>query len=181
MDTLSTSLAVLSAMITPAVLISACGALIFSTSSRLGRVIDRTRVLSEKFQELAAHPEKDEMFEERRTLIFTQLDRQTSRARLIQRAMTALYTALGIFVAMTVSIAVISIVARNYSWVAVGEGLLGTLFMLYGSILLIIESRMALGAIMSEMDFVWKVSQKYAGKDVTTKGGGPFTWLGKKI
>ena len=181
LETPQNALAVLTAMITPAVLISACGALIFSTSSRLGRVSDRTRVLSEKFQELAAHPEKDEMFEERRILIFTQLDRQTSRARLIQRAMTALYTALGIFVAMTVSIAVISIVARNYSWIAVVEGLVGTLFMLYGSVLLIIESRMALGAIMSEMDFVWKVSQKYAGKDMTTKGGGPFTWLGKKI
>jgi hypothetical protein len=37
------ALAVLTAMITPAVLISACGALIFSTSSRLGRVIDRVR------------------------------------------------------------------------------------------------------------------------------------------
>lgn len=181
LETPQNALAVLTAMITPAVLISACGALVFSTSSRLGRVIDRVRVLSEKFQELAAHPEKDEMFQERQVLIFTQLDRQTSRARLIQRAMTAFYTALGIFVAMTVSIAVISVVARNYAWVAVVEGLVGTLFMLYGSILLIVESRMALGAISSEMDFVWKVSQRYAGKDLTTKRGGPFTWLGKKI
>lgn len=181
LETPANAIAVLTAMITPAVLISACGALIFSTSSRLGRVIDRTRVLSEKFQELAAHPEKDEMFEERRALIFTQLDRQTSRARLIQRAMTALYTALGIFVAMTVTIALVSVLARNYTWTAVAQGLVGMLFMLYGSLLLIIESRMALSAIMSEMDFVWKVSQKYAGKDLTTKAGGPFTWLGRKI
>jgi threonine/homoserine/homoserine lactone efflux protein len=181
LETPPSALAVLTAMITPAVLISACGALIFSTSSRLGRVIDRTRVLSDRFQELAAHPEKDDMFEERRTLIFTQLDRQTSRARLIQRAMTAFYTALGIFVAMTVTIALISVLARNYAWTAVVQGLIGTLFMLYGSILLIIESRMALGAIMSEMDFVWKVSQKYAGKEVTAKAGGPFTWLGRKF
>ena len=175
------AIAVMTAMITPAVLISACGALIFSTSSRLGRVIDRVRVLSERFQELAAQPEKDEMFQERQVLIFTQLDRQTSRARLIQRAMTAYYTALGVFVASTVTIAIVSAAARNYTWVAVAMGLVGALFMLYGSILLVIESRMALGAIMSEMDFVWKVSQKYAGKDVTTKAGGPFTWLGKKI
>ena len=181
LETPQNALAVLAAMITPAVLISACGALIFSTSSRLGRVIDRVRVLSEKFQELAAHPEKDEMFQERQLLIFTQLDRQTSRARLIQRAMTALYTALGIFVAMTVTIAVVSAFARNYTWTAVLQGLVGMLFMLYGSVLLIVESRMALGAIMSEMDFVWKVSQKYAGKELTTKPGGPFTWLGKKI
>ena len=168
-------------MITPAVLISACGALIFSTSTRLGRVVDRVRALSEKFQEIAAHPEKDDMFEERRLLIFTQLDRQTSRARLIQRAMTAFYTALGVFVASTVAIAIVSAAARNFTWIAVVLGLIGALFMLYGSMLLIVESRMALAAIMSEMDFVWKVSQKYAGKDVMTKAGGPFTWLGRKI
>ena len=176
------AIAVLTAMITPAVLISACGALIFSTSSRLGRVVDRVRSLSERFQELAAHPEKDEMFEERRVLIFTQLDRQTSRARLIQRAMAAFYTALGIFVASSVAIAIISVAARNFTWIAVVLGVIGSLFMLYGSVLLIVESRMALGSIMSEMDFLWKVSQKHAGKELADRPtGGPFTWLGKKI
>ena len=175
------AIAVMTAMITPAVLISACGALIFSTSSRLGRVIDRVRVLSDRFQEIVKHPEQDEMFEEKRLLIFTQLDRQTSRARLIQRAMTAFYSALGIFVASSVAIAIISAAARNYTWIAVVLGVIGAVFMLYGSMLLIIESRMALSAIMSEMDFVWKVSQKHAGQDLKTKPGGPFTWLGRKI
>jgi len=175
------ALAVLTAMITPAVLISACGALIFSTSSRLGRVIDRVRILSDRFQDLAAHPEKDEMAEERRVLIFTQLDRQTSRARLIQRAMVAFYSALGVFVSTSVAIAVISALARNFTWIAVVLGLIGGLFMLYGSMLLIIESRMALSAIMTEMDFLWKVSKKLGGNELTSKPGGPFTWLGKKI
>jgi hypothetical protein len=181
LDSPQNALAILTAMITPAVLISACGALIFSTSTRLGRVIDRTRVLSERFQELAAHPEKDDMSDERKLLIFTQLDRQTSRARLIQRAMAAFYTALGTFVATTVAIAIFSAAARNFTWVAVLSGVIGTLFMLYGSVLLIVESRMALSAIITEMDFVLKVSQRYAGKEFTTKPGGPFTWLGKKI
>lgn len=176
------ALAILAAMITPAVLVSACGALIFSTSSRLGRVVDRVRTLSAKFEELAANPEKDEMFEERRALIFSQLDRQTSRSRLIQRAMTAFYTALGVFVSAMVAIAVVSVAALSFTWVALALGVLGSFFMLYGSVLLIIESRMALGAIMSEMDFVWKVSQKYAGQDLAAKPiGGPFTWLGKKF
>ena len=144
LDSPQNALAILTAMITPAVLISACGALIFSTSTRLGRVIDRTRTLSERFQELAAHPEKDEMSEERRVLIFTQLDRQTSRARLIQRAMAAYYTALGTFVATTVAIAIFSAAARNFTWIAVLLGVIGTLYMFYGSVLLIVESRMAL-------------------------------------
>ena len=181
LETPQNALAILTAMITPAVLISACGALIFSTSTRLGRVVDRVRNLSEKFQELAAHPEKDEMFEERRALIFAQLDRQTSRARLIQRAMAAFYTALGVFVASTVAIAVVSVAARNFTWIAVLLGILGSLFMLWGSALLIVESRMALASIMTEMDFVWKVSTKYAGKDLAARPGGPFTWLGRKI
>jgi hypothetical protein len=39
------NLSVLSEMITPAVLISACGTLIFSTSTRLARIVDRVREL----------------------------------------------------------------------------------------------------------------------------------------
>ena len=180
-ETPQNALAVLTAMITPAVLISACGALIFSTSSRLGRVIDRVRALSERFQQLAADPEKDDMFEERRQLIFTQLDRQTSRARLIQRAMVAFYSALGVFVATSVAIALISAFASSFTWIAAAFGLIGGMFMLYGSMLLIVESRMALSAIMTEMDFVWKVSQKFAGEKLKTQRGGPFTWLGDRV
>jgi hypothetical protein len=175
------ALAVLTAMITPAVLISACGALIFSTSSRLGRVVDRVRTLSATFEQLARNPEADEMADARRQLLFEQLDRQTSRARLIQRAMVAFYSALGIFVATSVAIAVIAAVARDLTWVAVILGVLGALFMLYGSVLLVIESRMAMASIASEMDFVWKISKRYAGDRLEEARGGPATWLGKKI
>jgi hypothetical protein len=80
-----------------------------------------------------------------------------------------------------VGIAIASAAVRSLTWVAVGLGMIGVLFMFYASILLIVESRMALGAIMSEMDFVWKVSQKYAGEGLASKPGGPFTWLGRKI
>ena len=175
------ALAVLTAMITPAVLISACAALIFSTSTRLGRVIDRVRYLTSKFEELARNPQADEMADERRVLIYRQLDRQTSRARLIQRAMVAFYTAVGIFVATTVAIAVTNAIARNFTWIAVVLGVLGAIFMLYGSALLIIESRLALAAVLTEMDFVAKVSKHYAGDDLAQPDGGPFTWLGRKI
>ncbi|MFM8532067.1 MAG: hypothetical protein ACKOEC_00480, partial [Acidimicrobiia bacterium] len=91
------------------------------------------------------------------------------------------YTALGTFVASTVAIAIFSAAARNFTWIAVLLGVVGTLYMLYGSVLLIVESRMALGAIMTEMDFVWKVSKRYAGADLKSRPGGPFTWIGRKI
>ena len=68
MDT-SAAIAVLTAMITPAVLISACGSMILSTSSRLGRVVDRVRSLSDRLEEMAERRERGEMATERQASI----------------------------------------------------------------------------------------------------------------
>lgn len=53
MDALTLGLTILTAMITPAVLISGCGTLVLSTSSRLGRIIDHVRDLADSFEQLA--------------------------------------------------------------------------------------------------------------------------------
>src|SRR5216683_6998017 len=84
MDAISSSLAVLTAMITPAVLISASGTMILSTSTRLGRVVDRVRSLSDRFQQLADSGSTAEFFEEQRAMLYDQLDKLTSRSRLLQ-------------------------------------------------------------------------------------------------
>lgn len=181
LETPANALAVLTAMITPAVLISACGALIFSTSSRLGRVVDRVRLLTAKFEELARDPAADDMFEERRLLIFGQLRRQTTRAMLIQRAMVAFYLALGIFVATSIAVAVVGVIAQSLTWVAVVMGLTGAFVMLVGTLFLIVESRLALGAITSEMEFVEQVSRKHGADIDPLKAGGRLTWLVRKI
>ena len=106
------TLAVLTAMITPAVLISACDARIFSTASRMGRVIDR--FLSARFEELARNPSSDDMAADRLALLHEQLERQTTRARMIQHSLMAFYTSVGVCVATSVAIAVLNSVARNY-------------------------------------------------------------------
>ncbi|MDX6385657.1 MAG: hypothetical protein QOK48_3230, partial [Blastocatellia bacterium] len=66
MDGVTSSVAVLTAMITPAVLISASGTMILSTSTRLGRVVDRVRSLSDRLQALPDEDPKTEMLEEKR-------------------------------------------------------------------------------------------------------------------
>ena len=75
--------------------------------------------------------------------------------------------ALGVFVATSVAIAVLNAVARSYMWMSVALGLLGSMFMLYGSVLLIVESRLALAAITSEIEFLSKVSRKYAATEAS--------------
>ena len=93
---MSSAVAVLTAMITPAVLISACGSMILSTSTRLGRVVDRVRTLSDKLEELAAKSGIEiRETKERQAVIFAQLDKLTSRARILQRAMVSFYLCLG--------------------------------------------------------------------------------------
>ena len=153
-------------MITPAVLISACGTLILSTSTRLGRVVDRVRVLADRFEELANSKEEIALFEERRAMIFDQLDRMTTRARLLQRCMTIFYVALGIFVMTSVMIGVAAVTGGPYDWVPVIPGLIGACFLSYGSMLLIVEARLALAAVHAEMDFIWQLGKHYAPEEL---------------
>ncbi|HEX8139003.1 MAG TPA: DUF2721 domain-containing protein [Pyrinomonadaceae bacterium] len=170
MEGISSALAVLTAMITPAVLISACGTMILSTSTRLGRVVDRVRQLSDKLEELArSHPEI-ELYEERRAVIFSQLDKLTSRARLLQRCMTVFYMALGIFVSTSVAIGAVAVsAAPRYNWIPVVTGLIGACFLFYGSVLLIFEARLALSTIHTEMDFIWRLTKQYAPAELVER------------
>ena len=153
-------------MITPAVLISACGSMLLSTSSRLGRVVDRVRALSEKLEELARNRTDDTR--ERQAVIFEQLDKLTSRARILQRSMVAFYLATGLFVATSVAIGVVAVIpsSPHYNLVPIVVGLLGACCLFYGSMLLIFEARLALSTIHAEMDFIWSQTTRVAPADV---------------
>ena len=168
MDQMSSAVAVLTAMITPAVLISACGSMILSTSHRLGRVVDRVRALSDKLDELATKQQLDPAeAKERQSVIFEQMDKLTSRARILQRSMVTFYLALGMFVATSVAIGVVAVVGNSrYNLIPVIAGLAGASFLFYGSMLLIFEARLALSTIHAEMDFVWRQTTRVAPADL---------------
>ena len=160
MDT-DAAIAVLTAMITPAVLISACGSMILSTSSRLGRVVDRVRSLSDKLEDMAPRHEKGPALIERQASIFQQLDKLTSRARILQRCMVTFYLSLGMFVATSVAIGIVPFTGnQRYNMIPVVLGLAGACFLFYGSVLLILEARLALSTIHDEMDFIWRQSKR---------------------
>jgi hypothetical protein len=160
MDTES-AIAVLTAMITPAVLISACGSMILSTSARLGRVVDRVRALSDRLETMSAREERGPALTERQASIFQQLDKLTSRARILQRCMVTFYLSLGMFVATSVAIGVVPFTGnQRYNMIPVALGLVGACFLFYGSVLLILEARLALSTIHGEMDFIWQQSKR---------------------
>jgi hypothetical protein len=148
----SNTITILSAMITPVVLILASGSLILTTSQRLSRVIERTRKLTDWIRELAdTNAGKDSVHDEV-MILFQQLSKNARRAKLLQRAMACLYITLSIFVATSISIGVVDISKAQYTWIPVVLGILGALLLFYASILLIKESKIAISAVNQEMD-----------------------------
>jgi hypothetical protein len=170
MGDVPTELSVLTSMITPAVLISACAGLILSTSVRLGRVVDRVRALSERFEEMARkRPEDVVLLEDRLEMTFVQLDWLTSRARHLQRAMTTFYLSLGLFVATSVAIGITAALDGSYAIVPVVFGMFGVFFLFFGTLLLGFEATLALKSIHAEMDFLWKLGRHHAPEELRTR------------
>ncbi|HZS06862.1 MAG TPA: DUF2721 domain-containing protein [Blastocatellia bacterium] len=163
-------LSLLSAMITPAVLISACGTLIFSTSTRLARIVDRVRDLSSQIEQECAGAVTD-FPRERRAEIERQLGIHARRSRLVQGSLTSFYVALGLFVAATVSIGIVAVV-HAVAWLPTVLGIAGTVVMFYGSMLLIAETRLALRSVSSEMEFILRLHEMYLARQAKAEGDG---------
>lgn len=167
---LNSTIEFLTAMVTPALLISATGSLVLSTSTRLGRVVDRVRQLEERLSELIYRDDKDDipLYDKRVEVIVDLLDKVTSRSRLLQRAMTWFYYGLGMFVLTSVTIAAAAFFSY-YRWLPIPIGIVGIMFLFYGTILMIRETRMATATVNAEMDFTWELARVVAPKEVSSK------------
>jgi hypothetical protein len=151
---------VLAAMITPAILMLACGTLITSTATRLARIVDRVRQLSTQFDQLTSGGEGVDFVEERLQEVERQLAAHVQRSRLIQGSLTSFYVSLGLFVATSLSLAVVTFVPA-LTWLVTALGLVGTLVLFHGSVLLIRETRLALLSVDSEMKFVLSLRERH--------------------
>jgi len=169
-DALNSTIEFLTAMVTPTLLISATGSLVLSTSTRLGRVIDRTRELERRLTELITAEDRTSivLYELRIDTVVNLLDKVTSRARLLQRAMTTFYYGLGFFVLTSVTIAVAAFF-NTYRWVPIPVGIVGIIFLFWGSILMLAETRYATATVNAEMDFTWSLANYVAPKEIINK------------
>ena len=160
----------LAAMVTPAVLISAAGTLVFSTTSRLARIVDRARVLGRELEELDRLPEAPFAGEKRRE-IERQFGIRAQRSRLVQRAVTGFYLALGLFVATTVLIGLGSLLAIQ-PILPSAFAIVGTLVLFFGCLELIRETRLALRANDEEMEFVLRLQRLRRERGLASRAEG---------
>jgi hypothetical protein len=155
MSLLPSASEVLGAMITPAVLISASGTLVLSTSNRLSRVVDRVRVLAREAE--GSGSGEGVLATGRGLLIADQIVRLSQRVVLLRAAMTALYASIGILVATSIAVGLSAALGWTYGWIPIGLGLVGSCSLLYGSLLLVREARLAVGSTLQELEFLEKM------------------------
>lgn len=161
-------------MITPAILISATGTLVLSTSNRLSRVVDRVRVLARDAEQLAGETRSlrrvspnEEVLRPpdpgasdpgfllaKRRLITSQLTALAQRALLLRSALASLYTAIGFLVATSIAVGTVTSFGVRLSWPVIGLAMIGACALLWGSVLLVREGRQAIGSTLEEMQWV---------------------------
>jgi hypothetical protein len=132
-------------MVTPAVMISACGLLLLSISNKLGRIVDRTRELNSEDRGLA-----DDIEAVRRLSIRNQIDILLRRALLLRNACGLLYLAVAVF-ALTSLCVGLSNLARAFEVLMLVLFVIGLAAVVWAGILAYLEIRLSHHAITEEI------------------------------
>jgi len=138
-------LSLVQSMVTPAVMISACGLLLLSVSNKLGRIVDRTRELNSEDRGLAA-----EVDMVRRLSIRNQIDILLRRALLLRNACGLLYLAVAVFALASLCVG-LSSAARAFEVLMLVLFVIGLATVVWAGILAYLEIRLSHHAITEEI------------------------------
>ncbi len=151
----TSGLTIVSAMVTPAILILASGNLVASTLTRIARVVDRARVLIDLMHESALSRDRDALEHHKSALqVFVR------RSVLLERALSGFYLAIGLFVLSSLSV-VLEVLRPEFSRiVTTGLVVLGGLVLLYGAVYVFMETRLATGTLRQEIALAEALTEK---------------------
>lgn len=138
---------VLTAMITPAVLISAAALLLLSTANRLGRVHDRLRFLFEQVQRPQASSAEPQIG----ISIDDQLGCLSKRVVLLRSAVTGIYVTIAFLIVTSIAAGMGVAFPRAFRMFPTPFGLLGAGAFLYSIVILVREAAIADKATLAEI------------------------------
>jgi Protein of unknown function (DUF2721) len=145
--------ATLSAMITPAIFLTANGSLIISTSNRMSRIVDRIRVLNDLSDQLYRGTSELDFPRERLNHVQANLEHLVWRSDRIRLALVALYLAFGAFVGTSLALAIDVLFDNNVAVLPTGLAVVGVALMLFACVNLVREALEALRSNRSEIRF----------------------------
>ena len=144
----SPALIIISAMITPALLILGSASLVATALQRLARAVDRARALVQQSElETSKSGEAQELSKR-------WIERYSTRSLLAERAVTAFFLAVGILVLGCLSIAIDRYYDDRLTWLPVSLTILGMCMILAGAYFMVQESRLASLQIREEIQQV---------------------------
>jgi uncharacterized protein DUF2721 len=144
--------AALSLIVAPAVLTNASSILVLSTSNRLARAIDRARALATQLESPTNVPARFS------ALRLKEMDSSERRALLLLGALRLFYGSLGAFAGAALTSLLgaalssqrLSTLSTTLEFVAVGAGFLGVTGLVFGCVLLLRETRIAVRVVSEE-------------------------------
>jgi Protein of unknown function (DUF2721) len=143
----------LSAMITPAILMTSNGSFIISTSNRMARVVDRIRVLNDLADAFDRGATELDYVADRLAHIRDQQARLVWRSERIQFALAALYMSFGAFVGASLALALNAWTGHRLAVVPELLAIVGVVLMLSACIHLVLEAIEALRSNRMEIQF----------------------------
>lgn len=148
-----TNYAALSAMLTPALFMTANGSLIISTSNRMSRIVDRIRVLIDQADRLDRGTTDPDYPELRRSYLAEELCHLEWRSDRVRMAMTLLYTALSTYVVTSLALAADVLLGSRLHALPTLLAVVGVVLMLVACVNLIREALRALGSNRQDLKF----------------------------
>lgn len=152
----------LSAMISPALFLTANGSLIISTSNRLSRIVDRVRVLNDSLDRLGRDPGDLDFVSERIAMTEEQLGRMARRSDHVRVALTLLYLALAAFAGTSLTLAVDVWLVHQIRAVPTALAVAGVCLMLGAAVRLVREALAALRGNDREVGFYRDLQRRRA-------------------
>ena len=154
----------LTAMITPALFMTATGSLIISTSNRMSRVVDRIRKLNELGDNLSRGKSDLDFPAERLGQIATELDHLIRRSDRIRQALTLLYLAMAFFVGTSLTTAFHVLIGSDVMALPTALAIAGVSLLLVASVQLTREAHAALRGNRVEIEFYDKLRRLRASE-----------------
>jgi hypothetical protein len=142
----SAAVSTIAAMITPALLLLGSASLVASALMRMGRVVDRARVLAS-----VAHEGSLDKFGITTDQLRSWLHSHEQRAGYAERSITLLYAAIVVFTSTCLSIALDRALGGSLSGLPVMLAVGGTLLLLGGGAYMVAESRLSGEQISAEI------------------------------
>jgi hypothetical protein len=164
----------LSAMITPAIFLTANASLIISTSNRMSRVVDRIRVLNDLVDKLDCGKTELDFLAERMEHLQDQFRRLGRRGDRIRFALIALYVAFAMFVCTSLTLAFDAWVQNRLVALPVGLAISGVGLLLFASVNLVLEALEALRSNRLEIRFYLELHERRVAANArASEGTGP--------